>query len=277
MLDGCGEPEGRAEVHRLHARASSSRPRCRTTCTSTRWTPSVALPADWATLGADVAATPSRSRPRTSPRTAPSGCGTGATSPAGDLSRTEPVHRTSILPTTGRRHRGPRRGAAGRAGGVLPLPGRRHGGPRVLAGRALRPRCGAVGARPTPGAPGAVVHALVGRARHVAVRRARGAGGVRAAPPAVPGRRAAARPRRAPLRAADRGRRGGVPAPARAVRPARRAAPRRHRRGDRGGTGVLQRQRGGANGRCLLGGPGPSHGGGGRRAGRRPGAGLRAP
>ena len=78
-------PKGAAGVHRLHGQRRRSRRRCPTTCTSSPSTRTATLPADWARCAPGRArsrSTVARGRDRRAPRRP--GCGSGATSPAGD-------------------------------------------------------------------------------------------------------------------------------------------------------------------------------------------------
>ena len=110
--------------------------------------------------------------------------------------------------------------------------------------------------------------------RHRDQRRARAAGGLRAAPAALPRARAGAGAAAGAVRAADgRGRRGVPPAAARR-RSARRARPRRHPGGHRHRAGVLQRRGGDPHRRRDVGGPRPPSRRGRRRPRRRPGDGV---
>ena len=177
-----------------------------------------------------------------------------------------------------RRVRHPRRpGARAGAGArrLLRAAGERDGRPRVRGRRAVRRRRRPRRAREIPDPPGAVVHALVGRAGHAVERRAGAACGLRPAQAGVPAAQRSPRTAAGAVRVADRRGRRRVPAARGGVRATGLPGAGRDARRDHRGPDLLQRRGRDPRGRRRLGVARPAAGRGGGRARGNAGAGLR--
>ena len=165
-----------------------------------------------------------------------------------------------------------RRRARRLPGSLLLVPGGDNSGPGT-GGRRPRPAPRSTGAGLVPG--GGVVHGLAGHGVHPAHR---GRGPARC-PPAGPAPVSGPGPvpggHHRAVRPAHRGSWRSLPGPVRPVRPGRRPVPGDpHRVGHPGRPRLLQRGRGVAHGRRLLGGPGPPTRGAGPSPGGHAVAGL---